>query len=271
MKMLNLVLNIIALSYIVAKEMGTIKRYIHNTIDLCNEYIMAFKKQVIVILAKNINAKVIFSDEPFEEDTVVVDLDNDTDMLLATCIAIGEDNTEVVVDYDFRGEDATPLNFSMFGGYSEQHYDLELIKSLGGEKRSVEHYYAFERVIYDLKKQGKVVDAYTLVLNIKLETIKNAIKPIIETEEDWFDERDNTPIINEDSVVIDVALNSYDEVAADIQDTKEPVEEKASTPKDDITLIMEEIEAGVLDKEFLENMLKLNIDSIDKVFYAESK
>lgn len=38
--------------------------------------------------------------------------------------------------------------------------------------------------------------------------------------------------------------------------------------KDDITLILEEIEAGVLDKEFLQTMLNLHLNNVEKVFYA---
>lgn len=261
-QILNLVLNVIALTYIITKEMGAIKKFINSVNESINEYCMAFKKQLIVMLAKNINAKVIFSDEP-EDNVVAVELDNDTDMLLATCIAVGDDGSEVIVDYDFRGEDSTPLNFSMFGGYVEQHYDLNLIKSLGGEKRSTDHYYAFENTIYNAKKQGYIKDSYVLLLDIKLGIIKNAIKPNI-IDEDWFEERDDTPIINDDSIIVDVADETYQEVAVTEED-KDPV------IKDDMTLIMEEIEAGVLNKDFLEAMLKLHVDSIDKVFYTESK
>lgn len=264
MEILNLILNIIIISYIVVKEMGTIKRYIHNTIDLCNEYIMAFKKQLIVKLADSINAKVSFDDEvPYVDNTINEDLNDNDEVLLATCIAIGKDGHEEVVDFDFRGDSASPLNFNMFGGTMEQHYDLDIVKSFDGERRSTEHYYAFEQTVYNIKKQGKIVDSYVIIANTTLGKIKSVINRPVIIDEDLLGERDDSPIINEDSIIIDV----FEEVAA----TEEVTQEESIELKDDITLIIDEINAGVLDKEFLENILKLNVDSIEKVFYAGAK
>lgn len=268
MEILNLILNIIIISYIIVKEMGTIKRYIHNTIDLFNEYVMAFKKQLIIKLAENINAKVSFDDEISHDDnTTNNDLNDNDEVLLATCIAVGKDGHEEVVDFDFRGDSAAPLNFNMFGGTMEQHYDLDIVKSFNGEVRSTEHYYAFEQTVYDIKKQGKIVDSYVIVANTTLDKVKSVInKPII-IDEDLLGERDDSPIIDENSIIIDV----FEEVAA-TEEVKQPEEsDESDESKDDITLIIDEINAGVLDKEFLENMLKLNVDSIEKVFYAGTK
>ena len=46
------------------------------------------------------------------------------------------------------------------------------------------------------------------------------------------------------------------------------VEVETVEENDDIAILLEEIEAGVLNKDFLQLLLDLNLNNIDKVFYA---
>lgn len=235
METLNLILNLIIVSYIIMKELDAIKSSIHKSFELAKEYYEVFKKQLIIRAAESKSYDEVIEEVAATKIEVESELSNDTDTLLATCIAVGEDGTEVIVDYDFRGEDAAPLGFQMFGGVIDQHYDLSFIKSLGGEKRSTDHYYAFDRTIFDMKKQGRVINSYVLVLNKNLGTIKKAIEANL--------------------------VNSQEYVAEQI-DIKEEIKEPCQ--KDDITILEEEIAAGVINKEFLELLLKINTDSIVK-------
>lgn len=240
MEILNLILNLIIVSYIIMKELDAIKNSIHKNFELAKEYYEVFKKQLIIRATESKAYDNVIEEVAATKIEGESELSNDTDTLLATCIAVGEDGTEVIVDYDFRGEDAAPLGFQMFGGVIDQHYDLSFIKSLGGEKRSTDHYYAFDRTIFDMKKQGRVVNSYVLVLNKDLGSLKKLIEANLRNSQDYIAE----PIVE------------------DFKDTKPKAEEPIK--KDDITILREEIEAGVVNKEFLELLLKINLDSIPK-------
>ena len=213
MEKLNLILNLIIVMYIVAKEMSSIKRGI-NTVK---EYITVMKTQVI--------AKTIYDNEDSEYDEefekrchavargeityssfsddsdegivnsngLPLEEENTTEFLLATCI-LKKEQCEVVVDFDLRGEGCSPLDFSMFGGYKEQHYDIDLIKSFGGEERPTESYYAFLRTVETMgrsNKQIKVEDTHVLIAKISKKDLYKALK-IEVLDDDVFNESDNS-------------------------------------------------------------------------------
>ena len=62
-------------------------------------------------------------------------------------------------------------------------------------------------------------------------------------------------------------VNDISEKEADTN-TKEEIKTEVKMPKDHISLIMEEMEAGVLDQDFLQLMLDLHLNNVDKIFYA---
>lgn len=225
MEKLNLILNLIIIAYIVIKEMSNIKRGI-NTVK---EYITVLKTQVI---AKTIYDNV--QDDEYDKeftrkchavargeinnsyfndlDEIVVDEnglpleeENTTEFLLATCIAVGKDGYEEVIDFDLRGDSAAPLDFSMFGGTRNQHYDIEIVKALAGERRNTASYYAFEQTAYELRKQGKVFDDYVMVAKITLGQIKAALNnETVIIDDDVLNERNNDLLIEPDAIIIDV-------------------------------------------------------------------
>lgn len=285
MEKLNLLLNMVIIAYILVKEFGNITKSIKKTSKNIKKYITAVKKQLIIRSIKKeqeeeydeefaqrcyavARGEICFDKHSFmndiAEDTVVdcnglSEEDAESpDFLLATCIAVGEDGHEEVIDFDLRGDSAAPLDFSMFGGNREQHYDVDIVKSLAGEKRSTASYYAFEGTAFNLRKQGKVFDDYVLVAKVTLGQIKAALngQPVI-FDDDIFDEREKDSLIEADAVIVDVEEVDHKEVKT----TEET--------KNDITLILEEIEAGVLNKEFLQTMLNLHLNNVEKVFYAE--
>lgn len=228
MEKLNLILNLIIVMYIVAKEMSSIKRGI-NTVK---EYITVMKTQVI--------AKTIYDnenneyDEEFEKrchavargeitysyfndsDEIVVDENGlseedaqSPDFLLATCIAVGKDGHEEVIDFDLRGDSAAPLDFSMFGGTRNQHYDIEIVKALAGERRNTASYYAFEQTAYELRRQGKVFDDYVIVAKVTLGQIKAALNnETVIIDDDVLNERNNDLLIEPDAIIVDVEEES---------------------------------------------------------------
>lgn len=225
MEKMNLILNLIVIAYIVIKEMSNIKRGI-NTVK---EYITVLKTQVI---AKTIYDNV--QDDEYDKeftrkchavargeinnsyfndlDEIVVDEnglpleeENTTEFLLATCI-LKKEQCEVVVDFDLRGEGCNPLDFSMFGGYKEQHYDIDLIKSFGGEERPTESYYAFLRTVETMgrsNKQIKVEDTHVLIVKISKKDLYKALK-IEVLDDDVFNERDNSSLIEPNATIVDV-------------------------------------------------------------------
>ena len=90
-------------------------------------------------------------------------------------------------------------------------------------------------------------------------------------DDDIFGERDDSPIIDPNATIIDVDINLAKDIDEQVYVITMDEEEIAEEYKDDITLIQDEIEAGVIDKKFLELLLNINIgniNNIDKVFYA---
>ena len=229
MEKMNLILNLIIVMYIVAKEMSSIKRGINKF----KEYITVMKTQVI---AKTIydNARDDEYDEEFEKrchavargeitysyfndsDEIVVDENGlseedaqSPDFLLATCIAVGKDGHEEVIDFDLRGDSAAPLDFSMFGGTRNQHYDIEIVKALAGERRNTASYYAFEQTAYELRRQGKVFDDYVIVAKVTLGQIKAALNnETVIIDDDVLNERNNDLLIEPDAIIVDVEEES---------------------------------------------------------------
>lgn len=293
MENLNFIMNMVIILYIVTKEMGNIIKQIKKGIALYKEYVMAIKKQLIVRFVKEVHSNEFdqeFADRCYavargelkfenysfvgdKEEPIIVDSNGlseedaeSEDFLLATCIAVGKDGYEEVIDFDFRGDSAAPLDFSMFGGTRDQHYDLDIVKALAGERRHTASYYAFEQTAYELKKQGKVFDDYVMVAKVTLEQIKSALKgePVI-FDDDIFNEREKDSLIEADAIIIDVDDTAEEEAAATLIKS---VEVETVEEKDDIAILLEEIEAGVLNKDFLQLLLDLNLNNIDKVFYA---
>ena len=144
---------------------------------------------------------------------------NSEDFLLATCITIDEDGNEVVVDYDLRGDSAAPLDFSMFGGTKDQHYDINIVKSLDGERRSTESYYAFQQTVYELRRQNKVFKDYVILARITLDEIKAALnrKAVVldkpSTSEDILLEAINSGIGNTELYKMMLKLNKEGNLA----------------------------------------------------------
>lgn len=293
MENLNFIMNMVIILYIVTKEMGNIIKQIKKGIALYKEYVMAIKKQLIVRFVKEVHSNEFdqeFADRCYavargelkfenysfvgdKEEPIIVDSNGlseedaeSEDFLLATCIAVGKDGYEEVIDFDFRGDSAAPLDFSMFGGTRDQHYDLDIVKALAGERRHTASYYAFEQTAYELKKQGKVFDDYVMVAKVTLEQIKSALKgePVI-FDDDIFNEREKDSLIEADAIIIDVDDTAEEEAAATLIKS---VEVETVEENDDIAILLEEIEAGVLNKDFLQLLLDLNLNNIDKVFYA---
>ena len=293
MEKLNLLLNMMIIAYILVKEFGNITKSIKKTSKNIKKDITAVKKQLIIRSIKKeqeeeydeefaqrcyavARGKICFDKHSFmndiAEDTVVdcnglSEEDAESpDFLLATCIAVGEDGHEEVIDFDLRGDSAAPLDFSMFGGTRDQHYDIKIVKALAGERRHTASYYAFEQTAYELRKQGKVFDDYVMVARVTLEQIKAVLngQPIV-FDDDVFDEREKDSLIEPDAIIVDV--NDISEKEADTN-TKEEIKTEVKMPKDHISLIMEEMEAGVLDQDFLQLMLDLHLNNVDKIFYA---
>lgn len=292
MENLNFIMNLVIILYIVTKEMGNIKKQIKKGIALYKEYAMAIKKQLIIRFVKEVHSDEFdqeFADKCYavargelkfenysfvdDKEEPVVDSNGlseedaqSEDFLLATCIAVGKDGHEEVIDFDFRGDSAAPLDFSMFGGTRDQHYDLDIVKALAGERRHTASYYAFEQTAYELKKQGKVFDDYVMVAKVTLGQIKAALKgEAIVFDDDIFNERDKDSLIEANAVIVDVDDTAEKEVASTLIQS---IEVEAVEDKDDVTIILEEIEAGVINKDFLQLLLDLNLNNIDKVFYA---
>lgn len=299
MEKLNLLLNMVIIAYILVKEFGNITKSIKKTSKNIKKDITAVKKQLIIRSIKEqeeeydeefaqrcyavARGKIFFDKHSFmndiTEDTVVdcnglSEEDAESpDFLLATCIAVGEDGHEEVIDFDLRGDSAAPLDFSMFGGTRDQHYDIKIVKALAGERRHTASYYAFEQTAYELRKQGKVFDDYVMVAKVTLGQIKAALngQPVV-FDDDIFDEREKDSLIEADAVIVDVEEVDHKEVETTEDESKDLIGSVTVTTeetKDDITLILEEIEAGVLNKEFLQTMLNLHLNNVEKVFYSE--
>ena len=206
MERLNFIINVLIIVYIIAKEMDNIKHIVSSSITK----------------VASINHKsVVYSKPNIVDDNINVlsNADaNSEDFLLATCITIDEDGNEEVVDYDLRGDSAAPLNFSMFGGTKEQHYDINIVKSLEGERRSTQSYYAFDQTVTELRRQNKVFKDYVIVARITLDQIKAAL---------------NKEVINEKAIVLD----------------------KPCTDED---VLLEAINSGIGNTELYKMMLKLH-------------
>lgn len=256
MERLNFIMNLLIICYIIIKDAKQIKKSIIKFANTCNEYYMAIRKQLIVKLAEDIPTRVEFDEEEFNERCYAVgkgEINFDTysfygqeeeipvtdtnglseedaeslDFLLASCIAVGADNHEEIVDFDLRGDSAAPLDFSNFGGSREQHYDLEVIKALAGERRDTASYYAFEQTVDKLKRQGKVSHSYVMVAKVTKGQILAALngQPVV-FDDDIFNEREKDSLIEPDSVVIDVETNTNAdevvEIKEDPQDMPKP-------------------------------------------------
>ena len=129
MEKLNLLLNMMIIAYILVKEFGNITKSIKKTSKNIKKDITAVKKQLIIRSIKKeqeeeydeefaqrcyavARGKIFFDKHSFmndiAEDTVVdcnglSEEDAESpDFLLATCIAVGEDGHEEVIDFDLR-------------------------------------------------------------------------------------------------------------------------------------------------------------------------
>lgn len=205
MERLNFIINMIIIAYIIVKEMNKIKYVI---ISITNK-IVSIKKDKPIVKHGVKDTNNTLSNEDI----------NSEDFLLATCITIDEDGNEVVVDYDLRGDSAAPLDFSMFGGTKDQHYDINIVKSLDGERRSTESYYAFQQTVYELRRQNKVFKDYVIVARVTLDEIKAALnrKPVVldkpSTSEDILLEAINSGIGNTELYKMMLKLNKEGNLA----------------------------------------------------------
>lgn len=205
MERLNFIINMIIIAYIIVKEMNKIK-YVISSIT---NKIVSIKKDKSIVKHGVKDTNNTLSNEDI----------NSEDFLLATCITIDEDGNEVVVDYDLRGDSAAPLDFSMFGGTKDQHYDINIVKSLDGERRSTESYYAFQQTVYELRRQNKVFKDYVIVARVTLDEIKAALnrKPVVldkpSTSEDILLEAINSGIGNTELYKMMLKLNKEGNLA----------------------------------------------------------
>lgn len=205
MERLNFIINMIIVAYIIVKEMNKIK-YVISSIT---NKIVSIKKDKSIVEHRVVDTNNTLSNEDI----------NSEDFLLATCITVDEDGNEVVVDYDLRGDSAAPLDFSMFGGTKDQHYDINIVKSLDGERRSTESYYAFQQTVYELRRQNKVFKDYVIVARVTLDEIKAALnrKPVVldkpSTSEDILLEAINSGIGNTELYKMMLKLNKEGNLA----------------------------------------------------------
>lgn len=205
MERLNFIINMIIVAYIIVKEMNKIK-YVISSIT---NKIVSIKKDKSIVEHRVVDTNNTLSNEDI----------NSEDFLLATCITVDEDGNEVVVDYDLRGDSATPLDFSMFGGTKDQHYDINIVKSLDGERRSTESYYAFQQTVYELRRQNKIFKDYVIVARVTLDEIKAALnrKPVVldkpSTSEDILLEAINSGIGNTELYKMMLKLNKEGNLA----------------------------------------------------------
>lgn len=205
MERLNFIINMIIVAYIIVKEMNKIK-YVISSIT---NKIVSIKKDKSIVEHRVVDTNNTLSNEDI----------NSEDFLLATCITVDEDGNEVVVDYDLRGDSAAPLDFSMFGGTKDQHYDINIVKSLNGERRSTESYYAFQQTVYELRRQNKIFKDYVIVARVTLDEIKAALnrKPVVldkpSTSEDILLEAINSGIGNTELYKMMLKLNKEGNLA----------------------------------------------------------
>lgn len=302
MEKLNLILNLIIVMYIVAKEMSSIKRGI-NTVK---EYITVMKTQVIAkAIYDNENSEYdeefekrchavargeitysSFSDDSNEgivnSNGLPLEEENTTEFLLATCI-LKKEQCEVVVDFDLRGEGCSPLDFSMFGGYKEQHYDIDLIKSFGGEERPTESYYAFLRTVETMgrsNKQIKVEDTHVLIAKISKKDLYKALK-IEVLDDDVFNERDNSSLIEPNATIVDVEDESANK-EEEVVDFDEMLNEGAEKGYEVYTTINVLRQAAKMMlkhqediakhyKEYKEQKVQESFDELDSIITAINK
>lgn len=303
MEKMNLILNLIIIAYIVIKEMSNIKRGI-NTVK---EYITVLKTQVIAKTIYN-NVQDDEYDKEFTRkchavargeinnsyfndlDEIVVDEnglpleeENTTEFLLATCI-LKKEQCEVVVDFDLRGEGCSPLDFSMFGGYKEQHYDIDLIKSFGGEERPTESYYAFLRTVETMgrsNKQIKVEDTHVLIAKISKKDLYKALK-IEVLDDDVFNERDNSSLIEPNATIVDVEDESANKEEEEEVDFDEMLNEGAEKGYEVYTTINVLKQAAKMMlkhqediakhyKEYKEQKVQESFDELDSIVTAINK
>ena len=303
MEKINLILNLIIIAYIVAKEMSSIKRGI-NTVK---EYITVMKTQVIAkTIYDNENSEY---DEEFEQrchavargeityssfsddsdegivnsNGLPLEEENTTEFLLATCI-LKKEQCEVVVDFDLRGEGCSPLDFSMFGGYKEQHYDIDLIKSFGGEERPTESYYAFLRTVETMgrsNKQIKVEDTHVLIAKISKKDLYKALK-IEVLDDDVFNERDNSSLIEPNATIVDVEDESANKEEEEEVDFDEMLNEGAEKGYEVYTTINVLRQAAKMMlkhqediakhyKEYKEQKVQESFDELDSIITAINK
>nr|DAU23747.1 MAG TPA: hypothetical protein [Caudoviricetes sp.] len=163
MERFNFIVNVIIIAYIVVKEMDKIKSVLGSMVNGITKAI-AIEHDNIKDMHNVIDTHVLSNEDL-----------NSEDFLLATCITVDEYGNEVVVDYDLRGDSAAPLDFSMFGGSKDQHYDINIVKCFAGEKRNTASYYAFENTVEELRRQNKVFKDYVIVSKITLDEIKRTL------------------------------------------------------------------------------------------------
>lgn len=192
MEKFNFIANLIIITYIIVKDMDKLKNIINSIINSISNTIAVGDNSII-------NDTVI-------EDYILSDEDlNSEDFLLATCIIVDEDGNETVVDYDLRGDSAAPLNFSMFGGSKDQHYDISIVKCFNGEIRNTASYYAFDNTVEDLKRHNKILKDYVIISRITLDQIKYALN---KDNVQAIDINNDYEYSNQDEAVLINAINS---------------------------------------------------------------
>ena len=247
MEKLSLILNVVFVVYVVISEMDRFKR----GVELLSEYAVAFRKQLIIKHIEETEEQEY--DDDFIERCYAVgrgqyeyDLDGytffgeqtedteDYELLLSTCIA-KKDGHEEVIAYDLRGVNWNRIDFSILGGTIEQHYDVELVKSLGGTINLTRSNYAFTRIVENAARTSSITveDTYVLTVSVKKKELCKAL---------------GMEVLNNDEVIVEVE-DVVVEDDIDITDDNYHV-----------ALLKQEIKAGVLNTEFLQMLLNINLN-----------
>lgn len=246
MEKLSLILNMVFVVYIVISEMDRIKR----GVELLSEYAVAFRKQLIIKHIEEETEEQEYDDDFIERCYAIGRGENDLDghtffgkqtedtedyeLLLSTCIA-KKDGHEEVIAYDLRGVNWNRIDFSILGGTIEQHHDVELVKSLGGTINSTRSNYAFTRIVENAARTSSITveDTYVLTVSVKKKELCKALE---------------IEVLNNDEVIVEV-----EDVV---------VEDDIDTTDDNyhVALLKQEIKAGVLNPEFLQLLLDVNVN-----------
>lgn len=230
METLNLVLNLLIIGYIITKELNTIEVFATKTKEATVYGFMYIVEKLLIKTAKLLNAEIVFNDKPeikeiktiitesVEEihDDVLSEEDLDCeDYLLATCIGIDSDGNKKVIDFDFRGDSAAPLNFSMFNGDKQKHYDVEFIELFESIERDTASYYAFENTAYESIRNNEIVSSYVLLATVTKEQLLEALD---------IDYVKSDEVVNEGSITLEEGVAKGYEVYCRVNKLKTEVE-----------------------------------------------